>query len=133
MNKIASLSFVLTHLPEMVASLRNRKRGRITITRHGRPAAVLVSPEELETIEILADKKLMLSLRKAEEDERAQRRLNESSSRGRMRSSTLGKNTSRAEVQDISPHGIWLFAKGVGDLQREARSSHPSSLAGPRR
>lgn len=29
-----------------------------------------------------------------------------------MRSSVLGKNTSRAEVQDISPHGIWLFAKG---------------------
>lgn len=29
-----------------------------------------------------------------------------------MKSSVLGKNTSRAEIQDISPHGIWLFAKG---------------------
>jgi hypothetical protein len=34
---------------------------------------VLVSPDELETLEILADKKLMRSLLKAEEDERAQR------------------------------------------------------------
>ena len=29
-----------------------------------------------------------------------------------MKSSMLGKSTSRAEVQDISPHGIWLYAKG---------------------
>lgn len=29
-----------------------------------------------------------------------------------MKSSVLGKNTSRAEIQDISPHGVWLFAKG---------------------
>ncbi|MFA5137898.1 MAG: DUF2442 domain-containing protein [Elusimicrobiota bacterium] len=29
-----------------------------------------------------------------------------------MRSFLLGKSTSRAEVQDISRHGIWLFAKG---------------------
>lgn len=24
----------------------------------------------------------------------------------------LGKNTSRVEVQDITPNGVWLFAKG---------------------
>ena len=29
-----------------------------------------------------------------------------------MKSSVLGKNTSRVEVQDITRHGIWLFAKG---------------------
>lgn len=29
-----------------------------------------------------------------------------------MRSSLLGRSTSRAEVQDITPHGIWLYAKG---------------------
>ena len=29
-----------------------------------------------------------------------------------MRSCTLGKNTSRAEIQDISRHGVWLFARG---------------------
>lgn len=29
-----------------------------------------------------------------------------------MRSSVLGKSTSRAEVLDITRHGIWLFVKG---------------------
>ena len=73
MTKIAPVSYVRAHLPEMVAALGKRKRGRIVITRNGTASAVLVSPEELETLEILADKKLMLSLLKAEDDERAQR------------------------------------------------------------
>jgi hypothetical protein len=29
-----------------------------------------------------------------------------------MKSSALGKNISHVEVQDISRHGIWLYAKG---------------------
>lgn len=29
-----------------------------------------------------------------------------------MRSSVLGKDTSGDEVQDISPHGVWLLARG---------------------
>ncbi|MBI3299293.1 MAG: DUF2442 domain-containing protein [Elusimicrobia bacterium] len=29
-----------------------------------------------------------------------------------MKSSLLGKNTSRVEVQNISAHGIWLYARG---------------------
>ena len=29
-----------------------------------------------------------------------------------MKSSVLGKNTSQAEVQDITRHGVWLFVKG---------------------
>ncbi len=29
-----------------------------------------------------------------------------------MKSSVLGKNTSRVEVQDITKHGVWLFVKG---------------------
>lgn len=73
MNRIAPVSYVRAHLPEMVASLGRKKRDRIVITRNGTASAVLVSPEELETLEILADKKLMLSLLKAEEDERAER------------------------------------------------------------
>ena len=73
MPKIASVSYVRAHLPAMLASLRRKKRGRVIITRNGTASAVLLSPEELETLEILADKKLMLSLLKAEEDERAQR------------------------------------------------------------
>lgn len=73
MTRIAPVSYVRAHLPEMVASLGKNKRGRIIITRNGLASAVLLSPEELETLEVLADKKLMLSLLKAEEDERAQR------------------------------------------------------------
>lgn len=73
MTKIAPVSYVRAHLPEMVAILGKKKRNRVIITKNGSPSAVLVSPEELETLEILADKKLMLSLLKAEEDERARR------------------------------------------------------------
>jgi PHD/YefM family antitoxin component YafN of YafNO toxin-antitoxin module len=73
MTKVAPVSYVRAHLPEMVSSLGKNKRGRVVITRNGTASAVLVSPEELETLEILADKKLMLSLLKAENDERANR------------------------------------------------------------
>ncbi len=57
---------------------RLAKRDRIIITRNGAPAAVMLSPEELETLEILADKRLMRSLLKAEEDERAGRLVEQS-------------------------------------------------------
>lgn len=73
MNKIASISSVRAHLPEIITALGKRKRDRVIITRNGAAAAVLVSPEELETLEILADKKLMLSLLKAEDEVRAGR------------------------------------------------------------
>ena len=39
----------------------------------GTASAVLVSPEELETLEVLADKELMRSLLRAEKDERVGR------------------------------------------------------------
>ncbi len=29
-----------------------------------------------------------------------------------MKLSTIGKNTSQVEVQDITKHGIWLYVKG---------------------
>ena len=29
-----------------------------------------------------------------------------------MKSSVLGKNTSKVDVQDITRHGVWLFLKG---------------------
>lgn len=73
MNRIVPVSYVRAHLPEMVAAIGRKKRDRIVITRNGTASAVLVSPEELETLEVLADKKLMLSLLKAEADERAER------------------------------------------------------------
>ena len=73
MTKIAPVSYVRAHLPEMVAALGRKKRNRVIITRNGTASAVLISPEELETLEVLADKKLMLSLLKAEDDEKANR------------------------------------------------------------
>jgi len=40
----------------------------LIITRNGRAEAVLLSPEELETLEIKADQKLLRSIVRAEED-----------------------------------------------------------------
>jgi antitoxin YefM len=48
-----------------------REHDRITITRNGVPAAVLISPEDLEaleeTVEILGNRKAVRELREAEE------------------------------------------------------------------
>jgi len=71
MDKISSISDVRANLPQIVMSLSKKKRLRYIITRGGKPSAVLLSPEELETLDVLADKQLMLSLLKAEADERA--------------------------------------------------------------
>ena len=73
MDKIASLSHVRANLPKLVSSLGKSSRDRVIITRNGAAAAVLISPEDLETLEILADRKLMLSLLKAEKDVKAGR------------------------------------------------------------
>ncbi len=58
------------HLPEYVADVE-RTPDRVVITRHGHPAAVLISPEELEgleiTIEALADPETMKNVRDAED------------------------------------------------------------------
>jgi antitoxin YefM len=47
-----------------------REHGRVVITKHGRPAAVVISVEDLEgleeTLDILSDPKLMRRIRKAE-------------------------------------------------------------------
>jgi PHD/YefM family antitoxin component YafN of YafNO toxin-antitoxin module len=59
-------------MSEMVALPRKKKRGWVIITKNGAASAVLLSPEEFEMLKILADKKLMLSLLKAEEDDLVQ-------------------------------------------------------------
>jgi antitoxin YefM len=47
-----------------------REHGRVVITKHGRPAAVMLSPEDLESLEetlaILSDPELMAELRQAD-------------------------------------------------------------------
>ena len=65
------LSEAKTHLARILADVQELGE-RVTITRSGRPAAVLLSVDEyeglLETLDILADDKLMASLRRGLRD-----------------------------------------------------------------
>jgi len=65
------LSEAKTHLARLLAEVERLGEG-VTITRSGRPAAILLSIEEyeglLETLDILADARLMASLRKGLRD-----------------------------------------------------------------
>lgn len=63
------LADVRSRLSELVAEVE-KTHARVTITEHGHPAAVLVSPEELaaleETVEILSDPGALADIREAE-------------------------------------------------------------------
>jgi len=63
------LATVKNRLSEVVDRLE-REHGRVVITKHGRPAAVVMSVEDLEgleeTLNILSDPKLMRRIRKAD-------------------------------------------------------------------
>lgn len=63
------LADVKNHLSEVVERLE-REHGRVIITKHGRPAAVVLSVEDLEgleeTLEILSDPRAMRRIRKAQ-------------------------------------------------------------------
>jgi prevent-host-death family protein len=65
------LSEAKTHLARLLAEVEKLGEG-VTITRSGRPAGVLLSVEEyeglLETLDILADSKLMASIRRGLRD-----------------------------------------------------------------
>jgi len=56
-------------LSELVADVE-KTHARVTITKHGHPAAVLVSPEDLasleETVDILSDPEALADIREAE-------------------------------------------------------------------
>jgi antitoxin YefM len=66
------------HLSELIDRVA-REQERITVTRNGRPSAVLLSPDDLEsleeTVEILQDKKLLESIRRSRQEAAAGRRL----------------------------------------------------------
>ncbi len=72
MDRIAPISEVRAKLPDVVDQIRKSGK-RCVITRQGKPVAVVISPEDLETLEILADEKLVKSLIRAEEDTKAGR------------------------------------------------------------
>jgi PHD/YefM family antitoxin component YafN of YafNO toxin-antitoxin module len=56
-----------------------REHARLTVTRHGRPAATLVHPDDLaaleETIEILRDEELAKSIRRSRRESAAGKRV----------------------------------------------------------
>jgi antitoxin YefM len=63
------LAEVKNRLSEVVDRLE-REHGRVVITKHGRPAAVLLSLEDLESLEetlaILSDPELLAAVREAD-------------------------------------------------------------------
>jgi len=63
------LADVKNRLSEVVDRLE-REHGRVVITKHGRPAAVVMSVEDLEgleeTLDILSDPALMRRIKRAE-------------------------------------------------------------------
>ena len=68
---VLPLAEIKKRLSEIVDGIEER-HDRVVLTRNGRPAAVIMSPEELEsleeTLEILSDPKAMRAIRQAEAD-----------------------------------------------------------------
>jgi prevent-host-death family protein len=73
-----SLADVKNRLSEVVDRLE-REHGRVVITKHGRPAAVMLSVDDLEsleeTLEVLSNPTLMADIREAEAERVAGRTL----------------------------------------------------------
>ena len=67
MSETMPLAEVKAHFSE-VADRVEKQQERILVTRNGRPALVLISPDDLESLEetlaILSDKRLMAKVRK---------------------------------------------------------------------
>jgi prevent-host-death family protein len=63
------LSSVKTHLSEIVDRVEG-EHDRVVVTRNGKPAAILISPEDLdgleETLAIMSDPKLVKQIRDGE-------------------------------------------------------------------
>lgn len=67
MDCIMPISEVRGKLPELIKKVISMGK-HLIITRNGKPEAVMLSPEEFETLEIKADQKLLRSILRAEED-----------------------------------------------------------------
>ena len=67
MSDTMSLAMVKAHFSE-IADRVEKQQERIVVTRNGRPALVLISPDDLEgleeTLAILSDRRLMVKIRK---------------------------------------------------------------------
>ncbi len=66
------------HLSELVDRV-SREHERVIVTRNGRAAAILMSPEELESLEetiaILQDRELLASIRRSRQEATAGKRV----------------------------------------------------------
>jgi antitoxin YefM len=71
MSEVLSLAEVKAKFSEMVDRVE-QTHDRITVTRNGRPAAILISPEELtsleDTLAVLSDPEAMAQLRISQEE-----------------------------------------------------------------
>ncbi|MCQ9208551.1 MAG: type II toxin-antitoxin system Phd/YefM family antitoxin [Omnitrophica bacterium] len=67
MDYIMPVSEVRGRLPELIKRISHMGK-HLIITKNGKPEAIMLSPEELETLEIKADQKLLRSILRAEED-----------------------------------------------------------------
>lgn len=69
MSETLPLSYVKAHLSE-IADRVEGQHDRVVVTRKGRPAAVLLSPDDLESLEetlaVLSDPELMRRIREGE-------------------------------------------------------------------
>ncbi len=72
MDYIVPISEARGRLPEFLKKM-SRAGKHLIITKNGRAEAVVMTPEELETLEIMADPELMKSLIRAQEDIKAGR------------------------------------------------------------
>lgn len=67
MDLIVPISEARSKLPGLIKKIASAGK-RLIITKNGRAEAVMMSPDELETLEIMADQKLLRSILRAEED-----------------------------------------------------------------
>ena len=69
MSETYSLSYVKAHLSEIVDRVENAQE-RVTITRNGKTAGVIIHPDDLESLEetlaIMSDPELMAGIREGE-------------------------------------------------------------------
>jgi prevent-host-death family protein len=70
MSETLPLSSVKSHLSELVDRVEDQ-HDRVVVTRNGKPAAVLISPDDLESLEetlaILSDPAAMHQIRESEQ------------------------------------------------------------------
>jgi len=67
MDIIMPVSEVRSKLASLVKRIKKEDK-QLILTKNGRAAAVMISPEALETLEIMADRKLLASIARGMED-----------------------------------------------------------------